>query len=896
MPPLLCPECGAPNSELNIECVACGSLLPEPADETLDMGENFQGPPRNGGGNRKAPPAEGDQGEREDSDDEELRPGQQISHFRILGRLGRGGMGEVYRALDLSLERVVALKFLHERRRPDLARLKREAKTAASLDHPNIGTIYDFREWKGRHFIVMALYEGETLAERLARQPGRRLPAPETAALINQLACGLQAAHAAGLVHRDVKPDNVMILPDGRVKLIDFGLARRLEWPRLTAHGNVVGTLDYMAPEQLDPEKVAEPMADLWALGVVLYVMLAGRHPFGGEGLGKAKAILNEKHFPLREACPEVPAALERIVEGCLVKEPEKRWPSAGKLLAEIERSGLLGSGPRPRPPAWQLWMLGAAAAILLVAIVVILYLLLRKPAPPVYVVVLKPVVTGALQPDDRARVAANMQGSLSRAVAELDGLAALDNDQVNKLTGDPKSIAFAMGAGEVITSRADCAGDLCKVSLKRLSGKDERVLWEEALPQQLPLSKPRLFAEAVATSLRKGYGNHKRRARQLEHETREEDYSTYLELRLRADVPGALPKVLEDLGALRRRAPDFLEVYSFEANVARRLYESSGDESYMKRGIEVAQEARKRAPTDPRPLASLFYIYLKAKNYLEAEKVLEHLEDLDPAGSLFKRGLLIESQGRPEEGLALMAEATRRQPSWPALLMLANHEYSQGHLDEAQKHYGELLRRVPDKIDGSRGLALIALQRDPRRSIPLLQKIAAKAPDADSFINLGIGLLLERRYAEAEESFRRARKLQPDSPSILLNIADCLTLRDHFEDARPLYLDVVAKAGRATTPDDWAILSVRAQALAHLGDSAHAVEAIQQALRIAPRNPHLACAAAVVYTLAGDQDSAIEHARLAAPGALENPFLDPLRQNPTFQQLLKGAGDPAGL
>ncbi len=857
------------------------------------FGESLQkGPPGGGGGNRKAPPAEGDDEDPKDDEeeDDELRPGQVISHFRILGRLGRGGMGDVYRAMDLSLERVVALKFLQERRRRDLARLEREAKTAASLDHPNIGTIYDFCEWEGRHFIVMALYHGDTLFEHLARQPDHKLSIPEAAAITNQLADALQALHAARLVHRDLKPENVMILPGGRVKLIDFGLARWPESPRLTAEYHVAGTLDYMAPEQFDYDEEPGPAADVWALGVVLYEMLAGRHPFGGKGFGKIKAISDEKHFPLREACPEVPAALERIVEGCLVKEPEERCPSAEKILSEIESSGLLRSDPAPaRLSDWQRWLIGAAAVLLVSSVVTLLYPLFHKPALPIYVAVLKPVVTGSLQPDDQSRVEANLQASLVRTVAVLDGLAALDPDQVNKESGNPIAIGRALGAGEVVTSRADCAGDLCKVTLSRLAVEDGSVLWTEALPQQLPPSKPQLFAEAVAASLRQGYRDHKLRVPRLELETREEDYRTYRDLWLRADVPDALPEVLSGLEDLRRRAPAFLEVYSLEANVARQLYKLSGDKHYLEQGIVVAQEAQKRAPSDPRPLANLFYLYLDAGRSTEAEKFLKQLEDIDPAGSRFKLGLLAESQGRPEEGLALMTEAVHYQPSWQALLMLANREYKQGRLDEAKSHYEELLRRVPGKLQGLEGLAQIELQRNPEHAIPLLQAIVATAPDGDWINNLGYALLLDKRYDKAAESFRRALKLKPDSPSIGLNLADCLTLLNHSEDARPLYLDVVARADRAATPGNWAILSVKAQALAHLGDYAHAVEAIQQALHIAPKNPQLACSAAIVYTLAGDYDSALKHARLAEPGALENPFLDPLRRNPSFQNLIQG-------
>jgi Flp pilus assembly protein TadD len=235
------------------------------------------------------------------------------------------------------------------------------------------------------------------------------------------------------------------------------------------------------------------------------------------------------------------------------------------------------------------------------------------------------------------------------------------------------------------------------------------------------------------------------------------------------------------------------------------------------------------------------------------------------------------------------MAEATHLRPSWRAFLTLANHEYDQGHLDDARSHYEELLRRVPGKPEGLRGLALIELQRNPEKAIPILQDLAAKAPDGDTFTNLGVALLRERRYAEAEESFRGALKLKPDSPPIVLNLADCLTLLNRSKDARPLYLDIVAKADRTAIPGNWEILSIKAQALAHLGDSTDAVEVLQQALRIAPHSPQLAGAAAVVYTLVGDYNSAHESAQRAAPGALENPFLDPVRRNPDFQKLMNG-------
>ena len=235
--------------------------------------------------------------------------GRTVAHYRILGPLGSGGMGFVYRAEDTRLHRVVALKFLLPRLSLDDAareRFLQEARSAGSLDHPNLCTIHAVEEADaGRLFLTMPLYPGETLRERLALTGP--LPVDQALEIARQIAQGLICAHQAGIVHRDLKPGNIMLLPDGMVKILDFGLARARDVSQTMGDG-VVGTLAYMAPEQVLDEPV-DTRADLWALGVVLYQMLTGDQPFRGDSDHRTiEAVLEGKPMAPSKRRPEVNA------------------------------------------------------------------------------------------------------------------------------------------------------------------------------------------------------------------------------------------------------------------------------------------------------------------------------------------------------------------------------------------------------------------------------------------------------------------------------------------------------------------------------------------------------------------------------------------------------------
>jgi serine/threonine-protein kinase len=275
--------------------------------------------------------------------------GSTISHYRILERLGGGGMGVVYRAQDTRLDRTVALKFLPLEWSQDPVlreRFSREARAASGLDHPHICTIFDVGESpEGQLFIAMAFCPGETLKGRVQRGP---MPADEAAGFAIQIAEALEAAHEAGIVHRDIKPANILITDRDQVKIVDFGLAKLAGEAAVTRQGSVVGTPAYMSPEQANGEEV-DPRSDVWALGAVLYEMLAGRRAFAADHeRAILLAITTKDPTPVETMRPEVPAELIRIVRRCLKRDPAKRYQSASEVLADAAGGGG-GRGYRPR-------------------------------------------------------------------------------------------------------------------------------------------------------------------------------------------------------------------------------------------------------------------------------------------------------------------------------------------------------------------------------------------------------------------------------------------------------------------------------------------------------------------------------------------------------------------
>jgi serine/threonine protein kinase len=260
------------------------------------------------------------------------------SRYRLDSKLGSGGMSTVYLSRDETLERWVAVKIMHREISDDeaqLERFRREARSVAQLSHPNVVAVIDAGEDGGHPYIVFEYVEGETLKQRIERMG--QLPLDEAAAYAIEIGRGLASAHAGNLVHRDVKPQNVLIDAEGRAKVTDFGIVRSLESDGLTATGRVLGTTDYVSPEQAMGHDV-DARSDIYSLGVVLYEMLVGRPPFSAETLvGVAMKHVNEEMPNVQIRRPETSAALAAVVERATTKDQSKRYADMGEMLADLE-------------------------------------------------------------------------------------------------------------------------------------------------------------------------------------------------------------------------------------------------------------------------------------------------------------------------------------------------------------------------------------------------------------------------------------------------------------------------------------------------------------------------------------------------------------------------------
>ena len=353
-----------------------------------------------------------------------LSSGARLGPYEIQAAIGAGGMGEVYKARDTRLDRTVAIKVLPAELSADperRARFEREAKTIAGLTHPHICTLYDVGEHDGTTFLVMEHLPGQTLADRLLKGP---LPLAQALDIATQIADALAAAHKHGIIHRDLKPGNVMLTGGGSgrsgvtsAKLLDFGLAKLVahgEQPALasgasaatqslpmTVRGTIVGTLQYMAPEQLEG-KEADARTDLWALGALLYEMVTGKRAFQADSdVSLIGAILNTEPAGLATLQPLTPPSLERLVKKCLAKHPDDRWDTAHDVADElrwIHGNGPAGAGAFVQPPSWHGFWLAGGALVLVAATAAIMWLALGRRTQPDLVV--RSAVIG-IQPAD---------------------------------------------------------------------------------------------------------------------------------------------------------------------------------------------------------------------------------------------------------------------------------------------------------------------------------------------------------------------------------------------------------------------------------------------------------------------------------------------------------------
>ncbi|HEV7509984.1 MAG TPA: serine/threonine-protein kinase [Thermoanaerobaculia bacterium] len=871
---------------------------------------------------------------------------ERIGSYRVLGRLGRGGMGEVFLAWDDRLRRKVAIKRIRDGD-SDVApalrqRLLREARAAASLNHSAIVQVYDLMADDEGDCIVMEYVEGRTLGARLSEGP---LPLDMAVRLAREITEGLATAHAAGIVHRDLKADNVIVTPGGHARVLDFGLARRLSGATdeviLTQHGFILGTCHAMSPEQAAGGE-ADARSDLFSLGILLYHMLTGVSPFlAATPRETLQRVLHYQPPSITSVRADVPPGLGALVTRLLAKSPEDRPQNAEAVIRALGSPTLesiaplelsvseLATGVREATTAVAIPRTAAAhgstagmsvltrrramrtAAFVAVPVLAVLGVLAgwqlltsEKPAAlavaaaPLRVVVPQPKVNGN---DERLQLAASgvLTASLS-TLGSLDGVAAIDPPPLGASSSAP-DMARAAAADEVLVATLDQAGVLGRITLRRVQGSGGRVLWSDTFDAPIEATDLRFLADAVSIHLRRGYPDRHQRPGTFSQEVRDKDYAEFLKIKQDVDSGSVSPQNdLPRLESIIGQSPRFLEARVLAARTLLTRFESTKEVAYRTKALALVQEARKLAPNDSRPLEVQFDVELAGDQPQVAAATLAQLEALMPGDPriFLWRAALAEREGRMEEALAALRPAAERFPSWRNILALADLEARTGHIDDARQHLRKLLASSPNNIWALTQLARIELLfGDLNHAEQIFQELIAKAPERNNFTNLGVIRVLLGRYEEAVAAFHKALALDPGQVDVTLNLAEAELALGRTREAQEHFQAVLRDIEKNRPPGGLSgeASMTKAQCLAHLGRTREAVEITQKALRQNADDLNVLQAAPLVYALVGDRASAKVNIQTALEKGVKAywfnlPAFASLQNDPEFREILRNA------
>jgi TolB-like protein/Tfp pilus assembly protein PilF len=770
------------------------------------------------------------------------RVGRQIGRFRITGTIGSGGMGEVYRAEDPRLDRPVAIKVLPPHLSGDagaLSRFKREAKAVAALSHPNILALHDFDCDGDTHFAVMELLEGETVAARLRRGRMEWQDAAETAAAV---ADGLAAAHQRGIVHRDIKPDNIFLTGDGRVKILDFGIASRstgahaATQTQVTGLGFAIGTIGYMAPEQLRGE-AAGPPADLFSLGCVLYEMVTGRRAFlRTAAADTVAAILGSEPPPMNELAPEAPSSLQSAAQRCLRKQAAERFASARDLaiaLRQIREGGTAAAIGRPGAARSKAWI--AAATVLLAAAGALFGPSWRTPSESAETLAILPI--------------ANRSGDagleyIGDGITEnlIDNLSALPRLKVMARTtafrqkgrnADALTIGRELKVRRVVSGRLLRDGDSFALEMEAVNVADGAQLWNARYVEKASNlgALPETISGNIAESLRIGLKPAERKA--WRHTQDPEAYRLYL-----------------------------AGLYHW----SRRDWNPRNDD---RKAIELFQQA-----IDKDPLYAMAYVGLAdAYSSLTRYEGSGERENARRAKAAALKALEID--GGLAEAQVTLASILHGEWNWP----------------EAEKAFRRALELNPGNATGHGWYAvcLDAMGRTKEAVAEARRALELDPLSSNASLTLGSVLYDDRQYERAIEQQRRTLELNPDSGIAYVHIALAMFKQRRFAEGLVELDNAEARMQGAPV-----VMALRGYGWAQAGRKEDARELLRRYLAAPPSPYRTGLDLPALYVGLGDKDRAFEALNRACDERLTlidqikaDPLFDPLRADPRYAELL---------
>ena len=847
--------------------------------------------------------------------------GQVLGHYRILEQIGAGGMGVVFRARDEQLHRDVALKTLPELpllSEPARRQFRHEALSLGKINDPYVAMAFDFGRDNGIDYLVTEYVPGLTLGAKLAGHP---LSETEVFQLGKQLASGLEAAHKEGVIHRDLKPSNLKVTPDGRLKILDFGLAYALktETTEATATTSVTetyadaGTLPYMAPEQVKGLK-PDARADVWSAGVVLYEMSTGKRPFGDlNGAALIAAILDQAPVPPRQANPKISEGLERVILRALQKDPKERYQSAGDLRIDLANlaTGTMPIFPKHVPlPKWQRWLPIAVAFVVFVSVVG--WWQRHRGEPSVLEGRMMAVLPFESVTNDAPTNALGL-GLTETLTAKL--VQALDGGRL-QLVSTRELIAQGVKTSD--QARREFGTDLVLEGSLQQDGARIRITWSLVNPH----THTQIAANTVTGNANDIFGLQDNLVNELlERLPQAVDPERRQELLAGPDTkPAAYDFYLRGRGYLEDyQHPDNIEsaIAQFEqaiavdknyapAHAALGLAYTTGFQS-MNRGKDWLDRAKtqcERALAITPQLAEghtcLGNVYFSAGRYEEAVQQFQRSLDLDRTSDETLRLIAdaYQKQGKTSAAEEAYRKAISLRPNyWGVYNAFGTFYYNQARYEDAEAMFQKAIELAPLNFRGYSNLgAIYLLLGRYGEAVNVLKQSSALRPSFESYGNLGAAYFYMRRYQDSAENLQQALKIDDKDWLNWGNLGDTLyEIPSRRQDALSAYRKAIelARSRLEVNAKDSFTLAFTADYYAMVDQEQQAREHMARALMIAPTDADVLFRAAILHNHFGNTDKTVEFLSKAMAAGYsrtvirDTPDFDHLKDDPHFRALL---------